>query len=139
MTPRALALCTALLLASCGEAPPPAAAPAPVAAPTPAATSTPTAAAAAPSGGPVVGDVEAGAVVYANNCIACHQKDGTGMGGALGADFVNDPARRGKSNEQLANSIAHGVPDTSMVAWDGILDEKQRTDVLGYIRATFMK
>jgi len=134
MTLRTLALCSALLLTACGSSEPEA----PPAAPPPAATPAPTPAVAV-NGGPVVGDVAAGAEVYAANCIACHQKDGTGMGGALGADFVKDATRKAKTNEQLLTSINKGVPGTTMVGWEAILDEKQRTDVLGYIRATFMK
>lgn len=83
------------------------------------------------------GDAAAGEAVYKSNCIACHQADGTGMGGALGADLVNDKTRLAKSNEVLLKSIADGVPGTTMIAWSAVLDETQRKDVLSYIRATF--
>ncbi len=92
------------------------------------------------AGGAVLsGDAEAGARVYAKNCVACHQADGTGMGGMLGADFVNDESRKGKSDDQLLASITHGVPDTSMIGWGKILDDQARQDVVVYIRSQFMK
>lgn len=130
----------ALLLSACGssssEAPP-------AAAPDPAAVE-----AAAPEGAahaealPVAGppgDPAAGEVVYTANCLACHQADGTGMGGALGADFVNDTTRLAKTDGELLGTIANGMPGTTMVAWKGILDDQQRRDVLAYIRATYGK
>ena len=85
----------------------------------------------------VAGDVTKGQATYSTICIACHQADGTGMGGALGADFVNDKTRLAKSDEVLLNSIANGVEGTAMIAWSAQLDETQRRDVLAYIRATF--
>ena len=125
-----------VLGAACSGSPetPTPAAPAPTPAATPAVTppapSTPPAAA-----GP--GDAAAGEAVYKANCTACHQADGTGMGGALGADFVNDKARLAKTDAALLGSIADGVPGTTMIAWKSSLSETQRRDVLAYIRATF--
>jgi mono/diheme cytochrome c family protein len=83
------------------------------------------------------GDVEAGKIVYNTFCMACHQLDGKGMNGALGANFVEDKTRLAKTDEQLLNSIANGVPGTTMIAWGGQLDETKRKNVLAYIRATF--
>ena len=83
------------------------------------------------------GNAEAGKTVYNTFCMACHQADGKGMGGALAADFVGDKTRLAKTDEQLLNSIANGVPGTTMIAWGGQLDETKRKDVLAYIRATF--
>lgn len=100
-----------------------AATPAPAAAP---------AAAAAPAG-----DVEAGKTVYNTYCMACHQADGKGMGGALAANFVEDKARLAKSDAELLKSIAEGIPGTTMISWKAQLNEKQRTDALAYIRATY--
>lgn len=85
------------------------------------------------------GDVAAGKTVYNTYCVACHQADGTGMGGALAADFVNDKARLAKTDEQLIKSIAEGVPGTSMVAWGAMTTEADRANVMAYIRATYGK
>ena len=83
------------------------------------------------------GDPKAGEKIYKANCMACHQADGTGMGGALAADFIKDTARLAKSNDELLKSIAEGVPGTTMIAWGAILDEQKRKDVLSYIRVTY--
>jgi len=128
----------ALLLSACGSSSseaPPAAAPDP-----------PAVEAAAPEGAahaealPVAGppgDPAAGEVVYTANCLACHQADGTGMGGALGADFVNDATRLSKTDAQLLDSIASGVEGTTMIAWSAVLTDDERRDALAYIRRTF--
>jgi cytochrome c oxidase cbb3-type subunit III len=86
----------------------------------------------------IKGDAVAGKTVYESNCSACHQKDGAGMGGALGADFVNDPTRKAKSDAELFASIRDGVPNTTMIAWGALLKDQERADALAYIRTTFM-
>ena len=132
---RPLALILTLALAACGGGQPSTeAAPPSVADATPAPAPTP----AAPDEEPLPGDPEAGKAVYDANCFACHMADGTGMGGALGADFVNDASRRARTNEQLLTSISKGVEGTAMVAWEPLLTEQQRKDVLAYIRVTYM-
>lgn len=103
-----------------------------------AAEAAPEAAEAAPAADAApAGDVAAGETVYKTFCIACHQADGTGMSGALAADFVADKARLAKSDEELLKSIESGVPGTTMVAWGASVDEAGRKNVLAYIRATF--
>ncbi len=82
-------------------------------------------------------DVEKGKTVYTTYCVACHQADGTGMSGALAADFIADKSRLAKTDEQLLKSIAEGVPGTSMVAWGAMIPEADRKAVLAYIRATY--
>lgn len=83
-----------------------------------------------------VGDAAAGEAVYKASCIACHQADGTSMGGVLGADFVNDKTRLAKSDAELYKSVTEGVPGTTMVAWTA-LSVQQRVDAVAYIRATY--
>jgi cytochrome c oxidase subunit II len=82
-------------------------------------------------------DLAKGKSVYGTYCLACHQADGTGMGGALAADFVKDKTRLAKTDDQLLASIADGVPGTSMVAWGAMIPEEERKAVLAYIRATY--
>ena len=128
-----LAGTTLVLAAGCGKGPPDA--------------DNAGASAGAPAAGPVVlldagppGDPEAGAVVFAGTCVACHQKDGTGMNGMLAADF-NDPARLAKPDSVLLNSIAEGIKGKTAVmpAHKEVLTLQQRKDALAYIRATFGK
>lgn len=86
------------------------------------------------------GDPEAGAIVFKGTCEACHQKDGSGLGGALAANF-NEPGRLAKPDSVLLNSIAKGFQGKTAVmpAHEKLLTEQQRKDALAYIRATFGK
>tara|TARA_B100000609_G_scaffold199317_1_gene202033 strand:+ start:8136 stop:8951 length:816 start_codon:yes stop_codon:yes gene_type:complete len=83
--------------------------------------------------------LDKGKRVYTTNCMVCHQEDGRGMEGSIGADFVGDKSRLAKTDKQLLRSISDGVKGTSMVGWKHKLDAPQRRDVLGYIRYTFGK
>ena len=85
------------------------------------------------------GDPDAGAAVYARICIACHGADGKGNGGLTGANFVGDPTRLAKSNEQLIHSITYGILDKNppMPAQGQVLSEQEIKDVLSYIRREF--
>lgn len=96
------------------------------------------AAPAAAAEGPI-GDAVAGKATYMTFCLACHQADGKGMSGALGANFVDDETRLSKTNAELLASIENGVAGTTMIAWGAQLDEQKRKDVLAYIRATYGK
>lgn len=137
-------------LAACGtdSAPteaattPPAAAPAP---PPAAATSAPPEGAAPPpppaatgaasAAGPA--DATHGKAVYDQYCVACHQADGTGMGGALGANFRDDAERMAKPDEALLHSIREGVTGKvgTMPPWGATLSAQDQVDVLAYIRS----
>ena len=84
------------------------------------------------------GDAKSGASIYATYCMACHQKDGKGMGGALAADFVNDTSRLAKPDSLLLSSIANGVKGKLvMPPQKDILSPQQQKDVLAYIRTAF--
>lgn len=88
-----------------------------------------------------VGDAAAGATVYGTYCTPCHQPDGTGMGGMLGANFRDDPTRLAKSDAELLTSIRNGVQGKigAMPPQKDVLTEQQMADALAYIRATFGK
>ena len=51
-----------------------------------------------------IGSVINGRIVYEDFCVGCHQADGKGMNGMLGADFT-DKERMKKSNDELLKSI----------------------------------
>jgi caa(3)-type oxidase subunit IV len=81
----------------------------------------------------------AGAAVYKTYCVACHQADGRGMGGMLAADFIGDPTRLAKSDEQLLTSIRDGVTGKIgvMPPWGSALSETQQREALSYVRSQF--
>ncbi len=85
-----------------------------------------------------IGDPTNGRVVYENYCTGCHQADGTGMNGMLGANFT-DGERMKKTNDELLESIKTGFKGKSgvMPPWEGTLSDKQMKDVLQYIRDAF--
>ena len=86
-------------------------------------------------------DADAGKAVYATYCTACHQADGKGMNGMLGANFVDETERMKKTDEVLIASIRDGFTGTKgvMPPWGAVINEQQQIDVLAYIRATFKK
>jgi len=128
MRPVLTSLVAALLLTACGGDEPTAApTPDPVAA----------AAAAIEEALGLPGDPVAGAEVYKIYCEACHQADGTGMMGMLGADFVNDKTRLAKPNAALMYAIENGVEGTMMEAMGAKVPEQDQKDVISYIRKTF--
>ena len=106
--------------------------------PAPAAEDTPEPAPGATGEAPLPGDPGPGAEIYQAYCLACHMPDGTGLNGVLAADWVTDMTRRAKSDDELLESITHGVDDTTMVAWEAMLSPQQRKDVLSYVRVTYM-
>jgi len=86
-------------------------------------------------------DVANGEKVYNTTCLACHQKDGQGMGGTLAGPFVGPDSVLTTPNAVLLNSIDKGKTGTigAMPAWGAVVDEQARKDVLAFIRTTFGK
>ncbi|HHO52023.1 MAG TPA: cytochrome c [Deltaproteobacteria bacterium] len=82
------------------------------------------------------GDAADGAALYTTYCAACHGVDGRGP---VGANFVEDKTRLAKPDAELLASIAEGKTTErgAMPPFAAVLDERQRADVLAYIRATF--
>jgi mono/diheme cytochrome c family protein len=79
-----------------------------------------------------------GAEIFRINCAPCHGKSGHGDGPA-GAAL--DPAPKDLSelhpivgDDYLFWRINTGKPGTSMVAWQGILDEEEIWQVVAFIR-----
>lgn len=92
------------------------------------------------------GDPAAGKAVYEKYCHYCHGEKGMGDG-PIGiaitprpADLINDRSRLAKTDEQLFYSITEGITratggkEMAMPRWKDILTEKQRWDVLSYIK-----
>ncbi len=83
--------------------------------------------------------IAAGAALFASNCAVCHGEGGHGDGpGAAGLE--KQPADLTASHVQelsdgaLFYIISHGRPDTPMPAWENILEEEQRWQVVNFLR-----
>ncbi len=103
----------------------------------------------APAAQAAAGDAANGKVVYEKKCWWCHGKEGEADGPA--ADFVIPPPRDFSSgvykykgsdpksliprDEDLFRMMSDGMPGTSMPAWKDILSEKERWDLVAYIKS----
>lgn len=84
-------------------------------------------------------DVKAGKMIYERNCASCHGRNGKGLGEySPTPDFTNAKTMSSRTDEQLLEKVANGGKGTGMPAWKGRLSDKERRDVIGYIR-TFAK
>jgi len=83
--------------------------------------------------------VAAGQATFAQYCVACHGVQGEGDGpGAAGlspkpADLHADHVQ-GLSDGALLYVITHGREGTAMAAWESILSEQQRWEVVNFLR-----
>lgn len=92
------------------------------------------------------GDPVAGREIYLKHCHFCHGRKGLGdgpVGIALTpypADFVHDKKRMAKTDAELFKSITEGIKKEiggdamTMPRWKEILSDKERWDVLAYVR-----
>ncbi len=89
-------------------------------------------------------DVGAGRILFMRYCSFCHGADGRGNGVAAKA-LVPPPvdlgafAARRWTDAQLFTKITQGEPGTAMPAWGGVLSERQRWDIVAFIRADVQK
>lgn len=86
-----------------------------------------------------VGIPEQGRPIFESRCASCHGPQGRGDGPQ--APFLSPrPASlisagtSVKTDAELLAVITNGKPRTSMPAWNGVLSEQERRDVLAYIR-----
>ncbi len=83
--------------------------------------------------------IAAGGELYATNCAVCHGESGKGDGpGAAGLEKqpanLNEGHVQGLTDGALFYIVSHGRPDTPMPAWDNVLNEEQRWQVVNYLR-----
>jgi mono/diheme cytochrome c family protein len=100
--------------------------------------------AASPAAPKAIDPLTLGRRVY-NNCVTCHQQDGSGIEGAYpplaGSEIINGPP------EQIAAILLHGLNgplrvkgvlyNGEMPAWGSKLSDEQIAAVITYIRASF--
>ena len=91
------------------------------------------------------GDPGRGALLYAENCVACHGTNGGGDGPRAYFIFpkprnFHDPATREYlSRRNLYNGIKFGVVGKEMPAWGKVLSESQIADLTEYVYRQFIE
>ena len=82
------------------------------------------------------GNPEAGKIVFEKNCIGCHGKNGEGLGAMSKLpNFTDAKAMMGRSDKDLFDKITKGGKGTGMPAWGFLISEKDRWNLVAYIRA----
>jgi mono/diheme cytochrome c family protein len=91
--------------------------------------------------------IEAGKKVYFRKCVWCHGEGGSGDG--PGADRLWPRPRNfdqgtfkirhtasGElpTDEDLFQTVTHGLPGSAMPSWDGILSEEERRNVIQFVK-----
>lgn len=74
-------------------------------------------------------DVEFGASLYAQHCVACHGNTGDGV---AGVDLRSGKFRNARTDPQLRTVITNGFPNTGMPAFK--LNPAELTGIVAYIR-----
>lgn len=87
-------------------------------------------------------DPRLGERTYMKNCANCHRADGRGgrqptATGEPVPSFRQDGYWEGKTDSALVAVIENGVPNTSMVAWKGVLTGQEIQAVTRFVRQRF--
>lgn len=88
--------------------------------------------------------VAAGKALFGQYCATCHGNSGKGDGPSSKAlkppprNFVSGKFKFGKDDASLFKTIGKGSPGTAMPSWAATLSDKQRWQVVSYIK-TLMK
>lgn len=102
---------------------------------------------------PPAEQIERGKRVYFTKCVWCHGVEGAGNGPAADRlwprprNFVQGTfkIRHTASGElplpdqDLFQTVTHGLPGSAMPPWDGILSEDQRRDVIAFVTSQLIK
>lgn len=105
--------------------------------------------------------IEAGKRVYFTKCVWCHGVDGAGDGPgadrlwprprnfnqgtfkirhtASGELPLFDPKKPIPGQNDLFETVTHGLPGSAMPSWEGILTEEQRLQVLSFVTSELVK
>src|SRR5256712_14069156 len=110
---------------------------------------------------PAAEDIEAGKRVYFTKCVWCHGVDGGGDGPsadrlwprprnfnqgtfkirhtASGELPLFDAKKPVAGQNDLFETVTHGLPGSAMPSWEGILTEEQRLQVLSFVTTQLVK
>ncbi|MFQ5598754.1 MAG: c-type cytochrome [Nitrospiria bacterium] len=98
------------------------------------------------------GEIEAGKGVYFRKCVWCHGPDGAGDGPSA-IRLATKPRNFNQgtfkirhtgsgelpTDEDLFNTVTHGLPGSVMPPWGGILSEEERRNVVAFIKKELVK
>ncbi len=85
------------------------------------------------------GSIAIGGALFAANCVPCHGEGGLGDG-PTAASLESKPANLTENHVQelsdgaLFYIITNGKPETPMPAWEDVLEEEQRWQVVNFLR-----
>jgi len=102
--------------------------------------------------GTIPGNIEAGKGVYFRKCVWCHGPDGAGDGPSA-IRLATKPRNFNQgtfkirhtgsgelpTDEDLFNTVTHGLSGSVMPPWGGILSETERHDVVAFIKKELVK
>ncbi|MDQ8209285.1 c-type cytochrome [Coraliomargarita sp. SDUM461003] len=74
--------------------------------------------------------VSAGENTFMTNCVACHGKE---LQGGIGFNLVDEEWVHGSNPSEIYNTIAHGVPEKGMQAWESQLGQKRIAEVVAFV------
>lgn len=86
------------------------------------------------------GSVSRGGALFAQNCLACHGPRARGDGPTSATlnprpPDMSQPHTAAHSDGYLFNVITNGSPGSAMPAWGGQLNERERWDLVNYLRS----
>ena len=76
--------------------------------------------------------IQAGAAIFAANCVACHGAD---MKGGIGPNLLDTIWIHGGKPEEILHTITFGVPEKGMLTWGPILGPEKVAQVAAYVVA----
>lgn len=80
----------------------------------------------------VVGDAEAGELVYTNHCATCHGSEGEG---GTGTALANAVFLASASDAFLHHTVSNGRSGTPMIGYSDTLSDAEVNDVVAYLRS----
>ncbi|MFQ5455501.1 MAG: c-type cytochrome [Nitrospirota bacterium] len=83
----------------------------------------------------IKGDANTGKAIYKKKCIACHGKNGEGLGPKSRMPNFKDSKRMAtKTDKELFEKITKGGRGSGMPSFKSALKEEDRWNVIAYIR-----
>ena len=84
--------------------------------------------------GSEVEDVRTGRILFEENCVACHQSEGTGQAG-LAPSLISKEFLAAASDRFLRSTILDGREGTNMVPFRGVLSTVNVDAIIAYLRS----